>query len=212
MRFLPIIVCLLLFACTQEKEEVVNFDDLTSKSDYKENEEDKKPKEVVYYDSLDFLSQTLIDSLEFDKKSVFPLDSVFFSDRFGAKKTDKWYYKSDQDSLVFFHWEFKDSIKTFNTFYNWLDCYGNNCTSFHVGQAAKFSKRGTLFLLQDKHLFFIESQLAINYERLLEILDNSKWNKKWKYLVYQAPRKKANWMSRSWDEKTKKNIFVNIIE
>lgn len=198
-----LILTLLFFSCNPGKEEVVSFDDISSgsKKDYDKDSISKITKVGLYADSLSDLSKNLIDSLEFDRKLIFPLDSVLFSDRFGAKKTEKWYLKTEKDSLVFFHWEFKDSIKTLNTFYNWIDCYGKNCKSIHVGDEVAFSKRATLFLIQDKHFFFIESNQKIDFERMLEVFDNSKWNKKWKHIIYQAPKKKAKWFKRDLEGK-----------
>ena len=129
------------------------------------------------------------------------MDSVLFSDRFGAKHTEKWYYKTEADSLVFFHWEFKDSLKTFNTFYNWIDCYGPKCKSVQVGMPAAFSKRATFFLVEGKHLYFVESDLKIDPEIYFAYFDGpQKKTKKfntWKYAVIQQPRKKAEWFSRN---------------
>ncbi|MCE3296391.1 MAG: hypothetical protein K0R65_2105 [Crocinitomicaceae bacterium] len=195
---------ILLSACNPKPEETVSFDDLTSDSE-KYGNNDSLPgtveKEVFYFDSISPLSQNLIDSVGFDRKLIFPLDSVLFSDRFGAKNTEKWYYRTDKDSLVFFHWEFKDSLKTFNTFYNWIDCYGPKCKSVQVGMPAAFSKRATLFLVEDKHLYFVESDLKITPENYLSYFDGPQGKlkklKKWKYVVIQQPRKKAEWFARN---------------
>jgi hypothetical protein len=193
-----------LYACTSKQEEEVSFDELTESSEkYKEGQEknQQEKKDSLFYDQLSDFSKFIVDSLAWNKESIIPIDSMFFSDRFGAKKVEKWVYKPANDSIVWMHWEFKDSVKTLNTFYNWLDCYGKNCASYTVGQAAKFSKRATLFLVQDKHLVFLEADRAIDYERLLTILEENKWVTKWKYVVYQAPRKKASWIQREIVEK-----------
>lgn len=191
-------------ACTSKPAETVSFDDLTPDSE-KYGEDDTLSKSVdkkfFYFDSITPLSQNLIDSLEFNRDFVFPLDSILFSDRFGAKQTEKWYYQTEKDSLVFFHWEFRDSLKTFNTFYNWIDCYGPKCKSIQVGMPAAFSKRATLFLVEDKHLYFVESDLKIDPEKYLSYFDGPqrkvKKFKKWKYVVIQQPRKKAGWFARN---------------
>lgn len=206
MRLFALLIILLsLNSCNSRKEEVISFDDISSgsKKDYDKDSISKITKSGLYADSLSDLSQILIDSLEFERKLIFPLDSILFSDRFGAKKTEKWYMKTEKDSLVFFHWEFKDSIKTLNTFYNWIDCYGKNCKSIHVGDEVAFSKRATLFLIQDKHFFFVESNQKIDFERMLEVFDNYKWDKKWKHVIYQAPKKKAKWFNRDFEGKLK---------
>ncbi len=197
--FQLIIVSMVVFSCNSKKEEIVDFDDLSEGSNKNYDKDSSKKIETValFYDSLNPFSQELIDSLNFDKKSITKLDTLFFPDRFGAKKTEKWYSKTEKDSLVFFHWEFKDSLRTYNTFYNWLDCFGKNCRSIKVGDKIAFSKRATLFLIQDKHLFFIESNLPIDYEKYLNYFDSKEWPREWKFLVNQLPRKKAEWIKRN---------------
>jgi hypothetical protein len=193
-----VVLVFLFFSCKQPEEKVVGFDDIARKSKQKENNKASKPIAIkTYYETLDVFSKQLIDSLQWTKEQIFPLDSVFFSDRFGAEKTTKWYYKSEQDSLVFFRWSFKDSIKTLNTFYNWMDCFGPKCRSIRVGDQVKFSPRSNLFLLQNKELFFIESKKAVDFERVFSVFDTLQWNKQWRFVVFQAPRKKSNWMTRN---------------
>ncbi|MES2587820.1 MAG: hypothetical protein V4622_02500 [Bacteroidota bacterium] len=197
-NLLFISLVLSIFSCNTKKEEVVDFDDLTqgSKKNYDKDSSDRDEKITFYYDSLSDFSKNLIDSLEFDKKGIFKLDTLFFPDRFGAKKAEKWYLKTEKDSLVYFHWEFKDSVKTYNCFYNWLDCFGKNCKSIHVGDLVSFSKRATVFLIRDKDFFYIESNFPIDYEKVIAPFDTKLVKAKWKFIVNQLPRKKAEWITR----------------
>lgn len=198
---LPVFFLLILFtACSPEEEDTLSFDDLTSESEkYDEGKrEEKEPeKKAFYFDSISVFSQNLIDSLGLSREKIRSLDSAIFSDRFGAKTSEKWYYRAANDSLVFFRWQFRDSIKTFNTFYNWIDCYGSKCKSIQVGSPLAFSKRATLFLVREKELFFVESDRKIDPEKYLAFFDSQEYPKKWKYLMIQQPRKKSEWFSRS---------------
>lgn len=203
-----LVISFLALSCSNKKEDVVNFDDISTSSDrYKEGQvkKDSTSNLPKTYDLLSNISKTWVDSLGFEKEKIFLLDTTLFNDRFGAKKTEKWVYKTEKDSLVFMHWEFRDSIKTQNTFYNWLDCFGPSCKSIMIGQEVKFSKRGLVFLLQNNHLFSIESSLKQDIERYISLFDNIKWNKTWKYIMVQMPRKKANWFSRNSE-----GVFVPI--
>jgi hypothetical protein len=191
-----------LLSCSNKKEEVVSFDDISKSSDrYKEGhtKKDSIARLPKTYDLLSHFSKTWVDSLAFEKENIYFLDTTIFSDRFGAKKTEKWYFKSEKDSLVFMHWEFKDSIKAQNSFFNWLDCFGPSCKSIMIGQEVKLSKRSLTFLLQNNHLFSIESNAQQDVERYLNLFDNLRWNKTWKYIMIQAPRKKGTWFYRNAD-------------
>jgi hypothetical protein len=201
-NFVVFLVLILLLSCKENKEEVLNLDDITTNSDkYKEgkiqNNNESSTIDEIHKFSVLFLKW--MDSLKYDKKNVHLLDTTIFNDRFGAKKSEKWYYLSEMDSLVFMHWEFKDSIKAQNSFYNWLDCFGKNCRSIMIGEEVNFMKRSLVFMLQTNHLFVIESSTKQNIESYINFFDAMNWAKNWKYLMNQDPRKKAKWFLRNLD-------------
>jgi hypothetical protein len=202
-------IFLILFSCSNKQEKVLNFDDLSKSSEkYKENLPSKDSTTTLsnMNELLSNFSKTWIDSLNFNSENIHLLDTNLFSDRFGAKKSEKWYYLSEKDSFVFMHWEFKDSIKTQNTFYNWLDCFGSTCKSIVIGQEVKLSKKSLVFLLQNNHLFSLESNKNQNLERYLSLFDNIKWNKNWKYIMNQDVRKKTTWYHRTSEGKLEQTL------
>lgn len=201
-------------SCKGNEQETIDFDDLSKPSaKYKDQKDSIAPakKTAFYYDSISGFSRQLVDSLGYDRNAVFKLDTLIFPDRFGALQTDKWYYLSPVDSLVFMRWQFKNEIKSENTFFNWLDCYGKNCKSIGVGDKVAFSRRATLFLQQGKELIFVESKHKINAEKMLAFLGNLKKEKQWKYFVLQAPGGKAVWKTVD-AEGVSKDLEVNPVQ
>lgn len=189
-------ILLLLFSCKNEEAETVDFNDIVKPSEKYGNSDTVKTEaraEPVYYDSVSAFSQQLSDSLAFDRKQLFKLDTLIYPDRFGAKQTDKWYYISPKDSLVFMRWQFKNRVQTQNTFFNWLDCYGPRCKTIAVGEAASFSKRSVLFLIRDKEMIFVESAQKMDGGKLLAIISNLEKQKQWQYFILQQPKGKAVW-------------------
>jgi len=188
----------LLFSCKSKEAETVDFDQLAPASDKYTESGSIQPAEVkriLFTDTASAFSRQVIDSLGLDKNTIFGLDTSIFPDRFGATQTDKWYCVTPNDSLVFMRWKFGNGIKSENTFFNWLDCYGKRCKSVRVSEEANFSPRATLFLQQDKELIFIESGRKIDADKFIEVLNAQKTGKEWKYYVIQAPRAKAKWFS-----------------
>jgi hypothetical protein len=197
MSRLLFVVLLFLISCNGKKEEIIDFDDLSPDSINKSKEiVNKSTKKYVFADSLNDFTKQIIDSFAFDKTQIFEIDTTFFPDRFGAKLSEKWYLKSEKDSLVFYHWKFSDSIKTFNTFYNWLDCYGSTCKSIRVGEKVSFSKRSICFFVENTDLYYIEASNLIDYEKFMQVFDEKDSFKKMKFVVIQKARKKAEWFSR----------------
>lgn len=188
-----------LLSCTTKKEETVSFDELTESSKQYQEGQEKEPYtkiKISPYDSLSAIARSFIDSLHLNHSSISVKDTNCFPDRFGAMETEKWISKTEYDSLVFFRWKFKDSTRTLNAFYNWLDCYGKNCKSIRVGDEVSFSKRAILLLLEDQHLIFIESDKKIDPAFYVAVLDALHYKKAWKFIINQSPRKKAKWMRR----------------
>ena len=197
--FIVLGILLFLFACKNEKEEIVDFNSLSKPAESGDGKDTIKAKNNIeqgfFYDSISIFSQQIIDSLEFDKALVFELDTMFYPDRFGALKSEKWYCKTPKDSLIFMRWDFKNNVLTKNAFYNWLDCYGPKCKSIAIGSKINLSKRATSFFLMDKSLIFIESSHQIDGERWTAVLSNIKSNKKIELLMLQQPKGKAVWNS-----------------
>lgn len=195
-KLLFISLSILLFsACVQDKGETVSLDDIAKPSDkdYSDTASTVQAGIPVYYDSVSVFSRRLIDSLSFRKEGIFKLDTLIYPDRFGAEKADKWCYVSPKDSFVFMRWEFKNNVKTQNTFFNWLDSYGPHRKSIAVGDEVNFSKRATMFLVNDKELIFIESGKKIDEAQMLLLFGDLKKQKKWDYFILQQPKGKAAW-------------------
>lgn len=198
--FFGLLAAILLLNCKgQGKEEELTFDELSPASrKYTEGDSLKteKTKAAYFFDSLSPFLRRFIDSMGLPHTNISDLDTLIFPDRFGAIKTEKWAVKTSDDSLVFMYWKFKDSVKTENTFFNWIDCYGSRCVSIHVGENKAFSKRGHLFLVQGQYFFSIESNKKIDLERILSFFDHENWEKQRKFIVIQQARKKASWKKR----------------
>ena len=201
MRFILIGLAILnlLFACKNEREEVVDFNSLSKPALKNQDIDTSTVKNLIgdefYFDSLSTFSRQIIDSLGYDKNSIFKLDTLIYPDRFGALFAEKWYCKTDKDSLVYMRWDFKNNVMTKNTFYNWLDCFGANCKSIEIGANTRFSKRATCFFLVDKNMIYIESARKIEGEKWISVLSNIRANKKFDFFMLQQPKAKAVWNS-----------------
>ncbi len=193
MKYWFIGICVILLAACSESSETVAFDDLApddaSDSPKKEltDSTDKRyerPEESVFLG--------LGDSL-FHVQKWQSWDTLLFADRFGPEKSEKWMALNDQDSLVFLYYHFKDSLRVKNAFYNWLDCFGDPCKSFKVGDNWHFSKRNSLTLVGPKELIVIESAKAIPTEKLRKMWQKDPKKEYWLYLIEAKKGKKTVW-------------------
>ena len=200
-----------LFSCSNnKKEETVDLSEITSSSErYKEGKSEvkkKKEKELNFIDTLDVRFKGILDSLKINDSVVRKLDIVLFPDRFGAKSITKFYWKEKKDSINLLDWEFSDSLKTENAFYNWIDCFGENCKSIKIGDKIKIQKRGLLILVNDKHLLVIDATSKIDCESWIKLVGSQKFGDTWKYIVYQPQKGKSTWMNYKNEELKELNI------
>ncbi|TSJ42375.1 hypothetical protein [Fluviicola chungangensis] len=186
---------LLLFLSCKDNNgtETVSLEDISHTSDkfdhIEDNREtaeikDEKPKQAYFL--------TAFDSIYKDA-SWFMLDSLLFPDRFGPSKMEKWYLLSQKDSIVALHYEFRDSLRTKNAFFNWIDCYGPTCDSYQVGSQFKKQSRNSLFLIGANQLVYIESKTPIATKKLVELLNEEKKDQNWIYVLEIPGRKKTRW-------------------
>lgn len=185
---------MLVVSCSDDDaDKTVSLEDISHTSDKFDHIDDAKD-EVEIKDEKPkkgyFL--TAFDSIYTDA-SWFMLDSLLFPDRFGPSKMEKWYLLNKKDSIVALHYEFKDSLRTKNAFFNWIDCYGPKCTSYQVGSPFKKQARNSLFLVGVNHLVYLESQSPIKTEELIGILNEKKKDQNWIYVLEIPGRKKTRW-------------------
>ena len=185
------------YSCGDNKEDdVIDMSDVTPSSErYKEGEETKKDKKdtLSFADSLPQLYLGIIDSLKLEHDLVQKIDSLMFTDRFNAKSNLKMYWKSNGDSVNFFHWNFKDSLKTKTAFFNWLDCFGKGCKTISIGEKVNFQKRSMLLLVNEKSMIFIDSDKKIDPLKWIAILEAQKFGENWRYIITQPKKGKAKW-------------------
>ncbi|MBI1837095.1 MAG: hypothetical protein HYR91_07500 [Flavobacteriia bacterium] len=186
----------LVYSCQEKKEEIIDLNEIMPSSErYKEGSysEKKKEKELSFYDTLQPFYQTMLDSLMIPVDKINLLYSKDLPDRFEVKNSLKMVWNLKNDSVNFYHWNFKDSSKTLNAFYNWMDCYGEKCKSIKVGSIINFQKRPFLLLVREKDLFFIDATKKINPETWIKTLNNTIKKPYWKYVISQTPKGKAKW-------------------
>jgi len=119
---------------------------------------------------------------------------------FHRNRQSKFYWKQKNDSLNFFDWEFTDSLKTENAFYNWMDCFGDNCKSIKIGDKIKIQKRTLLMLVNEKHLLVVDTDSKLDCEKWISLLKSQQFGEEWKYIVYQPKKGKSVWMNYKNEE------------
>ena len=189
----------LLFSCHSKDRKEVTMDDLSKPSiHYRLNVKKqlvKSPKSRAY-DSISFFSKKLADSLGITKNQIHRLNNLLFPDRFNPIKSDKWYGITANDSFVYKHWIYADSNVAENTYYNWLDNFGNKHLSLKFGDKMRVSPNAFVLLLQHRSVLFLESKNQLNKNRILSLIDTLGFGSTWKFVLFQNKGTKTEWFEK----------------
>jgi len=194
--FLLFLVLLITAACGgNQKDEVIDMNDITPQANHKEPVVKAEEKASDYG-----FNRTVADSIGVKVMEIDSVEEPFFVDRFSPRSQTKVYLQLKEDKILFCQWTFKDSVKTKNAFYNWIDCYGEKCKSIHFGQNVNFQKDNFRLFMNETSITYISSPLKLATKDWQAYLKSVNGVEEWKLIIEQSTRGKAKWM-RFFDDK-----------
>lgn len=180
-----------LFACGNEKKDkVIDIHDIIPQS-----ERDYVKKETIEKESTFGFNKLVADSIGIQVMEIDSIGEAFFVDRFSPRTIKKLHLQLQADALLYCQWTFKDSTKTKNALYNWIDCYGANCKSIHFGEKVNFQKDNFRIFMNDTSITYISSALKLKTNDWLHYLKSVHGIEDWKLVIEQSARGKAKWFS-----------------
>jgi hypothetical protein len=193
-KYIISVLLLTAVACTDQPEETVGYDDLAPTSDkYSEQQNAKKiDSSFVNERPESSLFLAIVDTMMLDSRWM-KWDTLLFPDRFGPNAQEKWMTIGSKDSLVLLRYQFKDSLRTKNAFFNWIDCFGPKCKSYTVGGNIRIPKRTALWLVGSKEMVIIEGNKTIDEKVVRALLNNDPKKENWLYLVNIPKSGKTTW-------------------
>ncbi len=185
------IVLLITAACGgKQKDEVIDMKDITPHST--RNYDSTKTENV---ETSDYgFNREVADSIGLAIMEIDSVEDPFFVDRFSPRSQIKLYLQLKEDNILFCQWSFKDSVKTKNAFYNWIDCFGEKCKSIHFGQNVNFQKDNFRLFMNDTSITYISSALKLSTKDWQAYLKSVSGVEEWKLIIEQSTRGKAKWM------------------
>lgn len=194
--FLVSLVLLITAACGgNQKDEVIDMNDITPQAKHKGPIVKAEEKASDYG-----FNRTVADSIGLKVMEIDSVEEPFFVDRFSPRSQTKVYLQLKEDKILFCQWTFKDSVKTKNAFYNWIDCYGEKCKSIHFGQNVNFQKDNFRLFMNETSITYISSPIKLSTKDWQAYLKSVSGVEEWKLIIEQSTRGKAKWM-RFFDDK-----------
>jgi hypothetical protein len=187
----------LAVSCSSKVDEkVINAKEVIPSSNYKAKTTNSA---IMPVEDFGFSKDTaVLYGLEYD--SIYLNDDPFFPERFLPKTAKKLVLKTGIDSTIWYHLTFKDSIKTNNALYNWLDCFDKNCKSIKLYEHKKLQKDNFLLFVTDTSLTYICSSALISKSDWLQYYKLHSGIVNWKLIIQQKKNSKVEWQAIKGDE------------
>jgi hypothetical protein len=199
--FLLSLILLISAACGgNQKDKVIDMKDITPQAKHKEPVLKAEEKASDYG-----FNRSVADSVGLKVMEIDSVEEPFFVDRFSPRSQIKLQLQLKEGQLLYCQWTFKDSLKTKNAFYNWIDCYGEKCKSIHFGQKVNFQKDNFRLFMNDTSITYISSSLKLSTKDWQAYLKSVNGVEEWKLIIEQATSGKAKWM-RFFDDKLEELI------
>ncbi len=183
-----LILSLLLYSCgSDQREDVLSMDDImpTSQRDYDNQGSNIHTQEVEAFNAF--------DRFGLDYKEKRQLTDKLFPDRFGPDTTFACMLFGS-DTVTYRKWVYTDSSRVMNAFYNWIDCFGENCKSIFVGEEKNIQKDAFHLLVSDSTLIYISGP-KLNYKTWYSFHDSLGYESDWNYSLEQGKGSRVKWFT-----------------
>lgn len=206
MKCVSIIACIfLLIACGEEKKrDVIDMTEITPRS---ERNYDEGTKESI--DTIDFkFDQSAANELGMNLSGLKFFNLPLLPDRFSPKSSNKLVLMQEADSTVFCQWVFKDSLKTMNALFNWLDCFGPKCKSIKYRFNENFQSEHMLIFVNDTSITYISSEQILSEKDWQSYFETVHRIEDWENVIIQKAGRKAVWYSYGLPPGAKEKKFI----
>ncbi len=205
--FFLMISSLLLWSCAEPKEEVIDMNEIIPKSERYAEDETQEAEDDTVQGLFDVGIAKRI-GLTVSKVSV--SEETMFPDRFNPRSQTKLLINDDQTTIFWGQWVYKDSLKTMNALFNWMDCFGEKCKSVKYLESANFQFDAMLLFVNDTSITYISTDQKLDENQWQKYLEEKYDLDQWDVVVVQRKQRKASWLTYGVDPLTGKSKFSPI--
>ncbi|HZH85811.1 MAG TPA: hypothetical protein VFD77_00745 [Brumimicrobium sp.] len=195
-------------ACSNDKDfEIIDSESILpqAQGQYDYSEDTSQNEEVEISPFEEHLKQSFPDINFKGENTLEKREMLFMPDRLGYTEKNETYFTHDSIPFHLIEWTFKDSLKTVNAFYNWLDCFGHKCKSIRIDEEKNGSKEAFVVWISNTKITYLASIKSINrriWQKAIFDLKENNWN----YVIHQAPHGKINWTVSASQKEIKKPV------
>lgn len=190
-------VFLLGNACTEEQDyEVISIDKVLPQAEreYIYDEEEGANEEIIYSVFQEQLTK-LLPEITFDESNTLKGNlPLLLPNRLGYEEKQEFYFVLDSIPFYFIQWEFSDSARTINAFYNWIDCFGSDCHSMKINEEKKLDKNAFAIWVHENSLTYLTSTNNFSLTTWEEHLFKEKEDIELYFLLKQNVKGRTHWV------------------
>ena len=184
---LSIIFSFLIISCNEKKnKKILDINEINKPVENKQKEEIK----TVIIDTMrpifDLYNQKFVD---LNLTKIIADTEAQFIARFPHKKMKSLFLKSPTANIKHLEIHFADSLDMKNAFFNYLDCFGDDCRNISVNEKVNFKKDFFMLINTEKSIHIIESNKNQNPNNWIYLINS----KSIKTLIIQNKNQVANW-------------------
>lgn len=211
MRWCIPICLIILFSCGEEKKNAaIDLNEIMPEATM--DKDSGKPKDSEPDDQDQLFNFSLADSLTLGIQKAELRNYRMILDRFSPVVVKNITLIGEKDSVLLGVWNYADSIKTANAFYNWLDCFGNDCRSIRLLEKAKFQKHHMLTMANDTMIVYISSATPIDKKKWVNYFISEKGIHEWDYVIDQKKGRVSEWLMYGIPNGFKKEQFYSLTD
>lgn len=178
--------------------ETISMEDLMGKEEVEAvNVEDNEDESNVISDGTSLSNMVFSLRPHYDTIDLLKRHKL---DRFGYSSSDKVRFVSKLDTLHSFvdvyQYHFSDSVKLNNAFYNWLDCFGQNCIELKLGiDSVDLNIAPTYALIYDTTLISVNYSPNFNKSDFKSFKDSvvAKFGEAYRYKILTNAKGDLKW-------------------
>ena len=194
MKYISLIILVLIIAsCNDDKQEVVNLEDIMPTSEnYKDGPKENDTSNSQLAKVNTGLDVTKLEEQKIVFNNIATSDSLLFPDRFSPIHLNKFVYSIENEQILFSSYRFKDLVKTKNVFLNWTNCFGTKCKALRIGESNNLQRDGFLLLSNDTSIIYVASNSVAEQKKWITYYTKEK-DIQWRYILTQSKGGKVKW-------------------
>ena len=196
LQFISYLFCAALIfvnvSCNERKEKIEQLENIREHAGKEKTNKNKQNHEEDTLQKLVEMYQMDSVALTIEKLELLPDDKKAFLNRFTEKSS--FYKLLDKDTtinLTQHTWQFADSVKVKNAFYNWLDEEKHS----KIGSTQKLYSSPALIFVTDKQIIELVSNKKLDVLKWIQFVRFNFPNERFLYILSQNKGKKTAWLS-----------------